>query len=299
MGTWTLTTGGGRTLMVTGDDFGLTPGVNAGVLAAHTRGVLTHASLMTAGGAADDAIAMARATPTLGVGVHLTLVDGRTVLPPDAVPSLVGADGALRSSPSGFVRDWMLDRIDTADVERELVAQIAVLVGAGLTPTHLDSHKHVHMWPPLFDMVSRLAVRFGIPVVRVAVERPPARVMAEAWTGDGARAQAIANLLMVPFGRHAERALARHALTPSRLVGRVYTGLLTAPRLEQIVSRLPEGRAELMVHPGFPDRPLEQLRTRLRAERAADVALLCAPSTFALLRRHGVDITSPEDRRPC
>ena len=171
---------GRRTLVVNGDDFGLTPGVNAGILAGHADGILTSASLFANAPETDAAIAIAHRTPTLGVGCHLTLVDGTPLLPPAHIPTLA-PDGQFRPTWSGFLAAAWRRQVDFTEVERELEAQIDRIRAAGIAVTHLDGHKHVHAYPPVFDIVARLARRFGIPAVRVPWERAPVRAVARTY----------------------------------------------------------------------------------------------------------------------
>lgn len=285
-----------RTLAITGDDFGLTPGVNTGIMDAHLRGVLTHASLMASAPFVDEATALAVLHPSLGVGLHVVLVDGRPVLSPRDVPTLVTPDGAFRVTPFDFVRDWVLGRIALDEVEREVRAQVAVMTAAGLRPTHIDSHKHVHLWPPVFDVVAKTAARHGIQSIRVPFEQPMLSLVSESLWIAPARKQAVGNALTAPLAVHALRELERRHLSPRWFLGRVYTGMMTESRLEHALRRMPPGVGELMTHPGYPDEELARVRTRLRLERAADVELLCAVRTRELLRRTGVTLA---DRAAC
>lgn len=301
---------GGYTLRVTGDDFGLTPGINAGILHAHRHGILTHASLMATAPFAREAMRRARETPTLAVGLHLVLADGRPCLPPRRIPTLVAPDGRFRPSAGAFVRDWVSALIDPAQVEQELRAQIEILLDAGFRPTHLDSHKHVHMWPPVFDIVARLARRLDIPAVRVAIERPVLGLTLENRADPSAFRQSIDNAMLAPCGWAARRALERLGLEPAWFTGRIHTGSFTPERLERSLRRIPPGTAEMMTHPGYLDEHLAAARTRLRAERERELAMLCAPETREVLRRLGVRLAGPpgqgamrgqdgEERRVC
>jgi chitin disaccharide deacetylase len=287
-----------RRLVVTGDDFGLTPGVNRGIVYAHTHGVLTHASLMATTAFTADAIDLALGTPSLSVGLHLVLVDGRSCLPSGSIASLVDAGGRFRPTAGEFVRDWSLCRIDPDEVEHELRAQIEHVLAAGLHPTHLDSHKHLHMWPPIFQTVVRLACHYEVPAIRIPVERPVLGLIGWNRHERPARAQAIANALTAPLAWLNRLTLDRKGLDVAFFVGRVHTGLLSLERLKQTLERLPPGRSELMTHPGFVDGHLARVRTRLRDEREREVALLCARETREVIERAGVVLAGPAGRRP-
>src|SRR2546430_4998259 len=160
-----------RQLVVNADDLGLTVGVNDGIFDAHALGIVTSASLFANAPATADAVRRAASHPSLGIGAHLALVDGAPVLPPSQIPTLIADDGRFHSSWKPFIVACLQRRVSLGEVERELTAQIERLHSAGVELTHLDAHKHVHAYPPVFALVARLAVRFGIPAVRVPYER--------------------------------------------------------------------------------------------------------------------------------
>jgi len=160
-----------RRLVVNADDLGLTVGVNDGIFDAHDHGILTSASLFASAPATADAIRRARSRPLLGLGAHLALVDGTPTLPTHRVRTLVEEDGRFRRSWKPFIVACLRGTVSLAEVELELTAQIERLRDAGVTLTHLDAHKHVHAYPPVFAIVARVAARFGVPVVRVPYER--------------------------------------------------------------------------------------------------------------------------------
>jgi chitin disaccharide deacetylase len=268
-----------RTLVVNADDLGLTVGVNDGIFDAHDRGILTSASLMATPPAAADAIRRARLRPALGIGVHLTLVDGAPILPPDRVPTLVQDDGRFHVSWRPFIVACLRGRVSMRDVERELTAQIEYATSNGITPTHLDSHKHVHLYPPVFEVVAKLADRFRVPVVRVPYERTLADLPLAIWARQDYRLAA-----------------ARRLLTP-RFVGRAMTGVMTADSLAAALRTLAAGYTELMVHPGYVDGPLRQMSTRLLASREAEVALLTSPAIAQLVTDEYVRLVS-HDLKP-
>ena len=134
-----------RRLIINADDFGLTAGVNRGILEAHGHGVVTSATLMATGAAFEDAVAIAHANPALGVGCHIVLTDGTPVSPPKSIPTLIGSDGKnFRPSLVDFIQALLRGAIREDDLEREAVAQVQKLQCAGINVTHLDTHKHTH-----------------------------------------------------------------------------------------------------------------------------------------------------------
>lgn len=264
------------------DDLGLTTGVNDAVFQAHEHGILTSASLMAGGPAVDDAIARARHHPSLGIGCHLTLVDGRPVAPLSEVRSLVDAQGCFRPSWRPFIRDALAGRIALSEVERELTAQIDRLATAGVRLTHLDSHKHVHVYPPIFSIVAGLAARYGVPAVRVPFEAPVASVLLSS--------AGVTNLAIWPWAAIDRHRARRLRLNLPAFTGRFLTGTLTLPALLDAIQRVPPGVTELMVHPGYLDADLRAMRTRLLESRAVELAALCAPEAQAAVRAHGITL---------
>ena len=263
-----------RTLVVNADDLGLTVGVNDGIFAAHDGGILTSASLMATAPATANAIRRVRSHPALGIGVHLTLVDGTPMLPPDRLPTLVRDDGRFHASWRPFIVACLLGRVSMADVERELTAQIEYVIAQGITPTHLDSHKHVHLFPPVFDVVVRLAHRFHISVVRVPNERT------------------LADLPLLDMARRAYSLAGSQGIATPRFLGRAMTGVMTADALAKALRQLPAGHTELMVHPGYVDDALRQLPTRLLASRETEVALLTSSATAQIVLDEDLHLVS-------
>ena len=152
-------------LVVNGDDFGYSEAINEAIARCHREGVLTSATLLVNRPATGAALALARATPTLGVGLHLNLTEGPPVLPPEEVPSLVERGGHFRPFPAQL-RAIVEGRARTVEVERELRAQFDLLLGRGLLPTHVDGHLHVHAYPRVLSLTLRLMAEFGVRAMR-------------------------------------------------------------------------------------------------------------------------------------
>ena len=276
-----------RRLVVNADDLGLTVGVNDGIFDAHDHGILTSASVFASAPATSDAIRRARSRPSLGVGVHLALVDGTPTLPPSRVPTLVEDDGRFRHSWKPFIVACLTGKVSLVEMELELTAQVERLCSAGVRLTHLDAHKHVHAYPPVFAIVARLAGRFGIPVVRVPYERwSPA----SGDVGSRGRLQALLNAAMLPWARRDYRIAAAHDVRTPHFVGRIHTGILSAHALAGVVRALQPGVSELMVHPGYADDELERTGTRLLESRHNELDLLCSLETRALLVGERVEL---------
>lgn len=280
-----------RALVVNGDDFGLTPGINAGVLHAHTRGILTSASLFANAPATNDAIAIAQRTSTLSVGCHLTLVDGCPLSAASELPTLAPG-GRFRRTWSEFIRDAVLGRIRLHEIEREVTAQVQRLAEAGVRVTHLDSHKHVHAYPPIFALVAHVARQFGVRTVRVPYETPGFAILRRYARHGVARRQALANLALGPWAARDRRLLELHGLPPPpRFFGRALTGVFTRAALHALLKSVPDGTSELMMHPGYQDAALNEVPTRLRGQRETEVELLTDPATRAVVARAGLTLT--------
>jgi chitin disaccharide deacetylase len=281
-----------RRLVVNADDLGLTIGVNDGIFDAHRHGILTSASLFANAPATPDAVRRTRLHPSLGVGVHLALVDGVPVLPPTHVPSLVEGDGRFRHSWKPFIVACLRGQVSLAQVEYELTAQVQRVLGAGITPTHLDAHKHVHGYPPIFAIVAGLAARFGIPVVRVPYERSfPLRVPSgDRRTRSTVRRQALLNAATWPWARRNARTADSLDLRTPQFIGRMHTGVLDKPALHALLRSTGPGITELMVHPGYLDEALAHTGTRLLESRARELDLLCSLETRAVIAGERIDL---------
>ncbi|HUO30072.1 MAG TPA: ChbG/HpnK family deacetylase [Bryobacteraceae bacterium] len=265
-----------KQLVVNADDFGFTPDVNRGIVDAHRHGILTATTLMANGNAFDDAVRLARETPSLDVGGHLVLISGRSLIPPYA---------ALPASVPELLKALARRRIRPYD---ELSAQVRKLLDAGLRITHLDTHKHTHLAPPVLDAVARIAEEFEIRWVRRPFDFPltgaPGRVP---WVK-----RAISRGLQVVRGRF-HRVLARHGCrTTDYFAGFQVTGYLRTPELLALIRALPDGVTELMCHPGYCGADLQAARSRLKESRERELEALRSPGARDALREAGVQLVN-------
>jgi hopanoid biosynthesis associated protein HpnK len=261
-------------LIVNADDFGLTPGVNRAIVELHHAGVLTSATLMAKAGATSEAIAMASATPTLGVGCHVVLVDGDPVLPPADIPSLIDQQtGRFLVGLGAFLTRLFTGCIRLAEIEAEAAAQIGRLQASGLRLTHIDSHKHTHMFPPVLRPVLRAARAAGIRAVRNPFE--PEWAVRATPRASWLRAGEV--FLLRRFGPAFRRMIAREKFaTTDGTIAVVGTGTLDSRAVRSLLDELPEGTWELVTHPGYNDADLDRIRTRLRASRDIERQALTA-----------------------
>jgi len=175
-----------RYLVIVADDLGRSSLVNRAIARAFDRGFLTAASLMAGGDAFEEAVTLARIRPALSVGLHVTLCDGRAVLAPSDVPGLIDRESWFVRSPlRAGLRYWRLRRQLKREIEAEIEAQFDRLQEAGITPTHVDGHHHLHMHPAIFELVCRAAARRRVAWVRIP--RESLAVLARATMSIGAR----------------------------------------------------------------------------------------------------------------
>lgn len=240
--------------------------------------MLTSTTLMARAGATPGAIRMALATPSLGVGCHVVLVDGEPVLPPAEIPSLVDRKtGCFPASLTTFLQRLFTGRIRGAEIEAEAVAQIGLLQKAGLPLTHIDTHKHTHMFPPVLEALLRAARKAGIGAIRNPFE-PEWAVRATPRASFVRSAEVVALRRFGPFFR---RLIAKYnATTTDGTIAIAGTGTFNSGTVRALLGELPEGTWELVTHPGYNDADLDKIRTRLRASRDTERQALAAVREF-------------------
>lgn len=284
-----------RRLIINADDFGLTQGVNRAIVEAHSDGIVTSATLMVNAAGFEDAIERTRSTSELSMGCHVVLVDGLPLLGGRQTPTLTPGRTAERfyQSLSSFALRVVGGRIDADEIEAEATAQIRKLQAAGIAVSHLDTHKHTHIFPQVLRPLLRAARACGVPAVRnpfgplhfsIVAKRP------SLWK------QHAKVTVLSPLAKAFRRSVANAGLlTPDGTVGIVATGALDDRLFGSIVDSLPEGTWELVCHPGYNDAELGSIRTRLRASREVELRLLTSPESRELLGRQGVELISYRD----
>lgn len=233
-----------KLLIVTADDFGAAPEVNDAVETAHRRGILTAASLMVSAPAAADAIARARRLPSLRVGLHLVLLEGRPLSPPAAVPRLVSGAGTFPANPAALGTLLACSREARRELGAEITAQFAAFCDSGLTLDHCNAHKHFHLHPVVGSLIATIGPRFGLRAVRLPLE--PMTVLRRVER-HGVSASAA---LVQPFAMALRRRLAGAGLfTTERTFGLRWSGQLRRERLAGLIHHLPPGTSEIYLHP--------------------------------------------------
>ena len=259
-------------LIPNADDFGYTRDVNEGIIHAHRQGILTATTLMATGAAFDHAVALARENPALDVGVHLVLV-GSEGFPPTVAQ---------------LIQQMARRRIHIYD---QLAAQVRKVQSAGIQPTHLDTHKHTHLLPPVLNAVARIASEFQIPWVRRPFDLP-LHGGSVPW-----QRQAVGKTLGFARVRF-QRTLTRQGCrTTDHFAGFQLTGHYDAAELALLIRHLPDGVTEFMCHPGFCTQELMAARTRLKQSRRRELDALTSAEVRQAIEESNVTLARyPEIR---
>ncbi|PYU21408.1 MAG: hypothetical protein DMG32_20760 [Acidobacteria bacterium] len=288
-----------KRLIVNADDFGLTEGINRGIMVAHRDGILTSTSLLANGPAFDQAIAASQQLPQLSVGVHLNISEGRPVSPAARIPSLVNERGELHLSPFQLWMRILGRQISLEDIHAECRAQVLKLFDAGLRPSHLDGHLHVHVLPQLSPILIALAREFCIPNVRCPAEDLEA-TLPLLWKIGGAgiatlERSAIAYGVSSFAWRFREQLRMAGLVCPDAFLGLAHTGFLDTKALIALLALVPNGTTELMCHPGYAIAQVESLRGELSREREAELVALTAPEVKEILGSLGIRLSNFRD----
>ncbi|MFZ1140862.1 MAG: ChbG/HpnK family deacetylase [Candidatus Sulfotelmatobacter sp.] len=279
-------------MIVNADDFGFTSGVNRAIVEAHSRGVVTSSTLMANGPAFGEAAQLAKTIPKLSLGCHVVLIDGRPVLGAEQLPSLTsGSD--FRDGLMNFAVRAITGRIEDGEITAEATAQIRKIQSAGIVVSHIDTHKHTHLFPKILRPLLRAAAACGIRALRNPFgPRLPLR---------------SSHLLARPglWARYAElRVLGRFAgkfreavdhegfMTPDGTLGIVVTGALDETLFHTIARSIPQGTWEFVCHPGYNDADLQVAETRLRESRETELRVLTLPAARDLLLQEGIELIS-------
>ena len=284
-----------RRLIVNADDFGLTSGVNRAIFEGNRSGIVTSATLMANARATDAAIDLAKVQPSLKIGCHVVLIDGVPLS--ENLPSLTAENSqAFRSSLKQFAIAAVRKQIAADEVQREVEAQIRKIQSRGIMLTHLDSHKHTHMFPHILRPLLRAAKACGIRAVRNPFEPlrcwPAGMVLGapKLWL----RSAGVMAFQM--FAAEFRRALKEQGMVSTDgTVGIAVTGLLDQQRLLRILEALPDGTWELVCHPGYSDSDLQAAGTRLTQSREIELSALTSAETKKALADRDIKLISYAD----
>lgn len=294
-----------RRLIVNADDFGLTAGVNRAIVEAHQKGIVTSATLMACGNAFDDAIGLCRRVPTLSVGCHVVLVDGSPLLPEQASTLLEKSIGSgnsnshVHSHPASaqfqrslgkFALSAICGLYSEEEIEAEVTAQIRKLQSAGVQVSHIDTHKHTHIFPKVLAPLLRAAKACGVQNIRNPFE--PLRFAY--MTGEWKRTMQMGMLQI--YARNFRRSVNEAGLsTPDGSLGIVAAGVLDERLLKKIINVMPDGTWELVCHPGYHDSALRNTTTRLLKSREIERDALISLKNEGVLTQQSIQLISYQD----
>jgi hopanoid biosynthesis associated protein HpnK len=284
-----------RRLIVNADDFGYTSGVNRAILEAHLRGVVTSSTLMANGAAFAEAAQMAQTAPKLSVGCHVVLTDGEPVLGAEQLPSLTTA-AHFRDGMVTFAARAIAGRMRAEEITAEAAAQIRKIQSAGITVSHIDTHKHTHLFPKILRPLLRAAADCGVRAVRNPFgPRLPLR-SSHLLRRPGLWARYVEVGILGGFAGKFREAVDREGFTtPGGTLGIVVTGALDETLFHAIARSIPEGTWEFVCHPGYNDADLQAGKTRLRASRETELRVLTLPAAREVLAQQGIELISYHD----
>ncbi len=268
-------------LIINADDFGMTKEINEGVRRAHLEGILTSASLMANGAAFDQAAAISLELKSLDVGVHLAMADGIPLLSPEKVKTLLNSRNHFHSNNFEFACRYYIKKIDVNEIYAEFRAQIEKVKTAGISISHIDGHKHMHMFPKVLDEVIRLAKEFDIPFIRLPYERFDWNLVFKSknpW-------RVVELAAINSFSLWEKDKIKRR---PHHFAGFLLGGRLNKVNLKEVIIRLPkEGTCELMCHPALSDED--------GYARADELAALCDAGIKQLIEQRNIKLISFQD----
>lgn len=278
-----------RRLIVSADDFGMSAGVNAGIIRAHRDGILTEASLMVNGQACAEAVELARANPRLSVGLHLTLLQGNAIAPPVEIPRLAGPDGRFGDQPIWGGLRFFFAPGARAQVRREVTAQLDAFLATKLPLSHVDGHLTIHMHPVVMATLVDTCDRYRIRAVRLPREPLPTALRYDRR-----------HLLRKCFEATVFNLLSRWALPrlqragmryPDRMFGLHQTGHVSEEYVLAVLAALPPGVNELYCHPAIIDDEARRWRPA-DYESEQELAALTSPRVRAAIERAGIELIS-------
>lgn len=277
-------------LIINADDFGLHEAVNAAIARGHSEGIISSATLMAGAGAFLDAVAIAKRLPRLSVGVHLTLVGERPVAAPRQVASLLEKDGLFSKQYPQFLSRYLRGLVSKSEIRLELTAQIEKVLQQGLAISHLDSHQHLHVFPGILEIVLELAETYRIPALRIP--REPYFFSGGYPCGLGRWAGRCGLSFLAGLAR--DKARTRKMAMPDNFFGMLAGGNLQEQYLCKILTALPQGCSEIMLHPGTNSAALQAVFGWPYAWEK-ELAAVCSPNIRTLLEQEQITLISYAD----
>ncbi|MBE9009903.1 hopanoid biosynthesis-associated protein HpnK [Pseudanabaenaceae cyanobacterium LEGE 13415] len=275
-----------RFVRINADDFGFSTGVNQAIVTAHQKGVLTSTSLMITGDAVEDAIELAKANPTLSVGLHLVLGMGRSVLSPEQIPHLVDASGRFPDDPAKAGLNYQFNAKARRELPLEIRAQLEKFRQTGLKLSHVDGHLHLHSHPIVLKHLVEFAKEFEIPEIRLPSEELS---IAIAIDPSDRVAKTVGSIVFAGLRRYGETLLRKHRIHfADRVYGLLQTGRITESYLLDLIPRITANVVEIYSHPAIVV-PGEPSNAPLNLGFAELEALL-SDRVRAALEQHGFEL---------
>ena len=277
-----------RHLIVNGDDFGFSSGVNQAIIAAHEQGILTSTSLMVTGAAFAEAVELARARPRLAVGLHLVLACGRSVLPHSQIPHLVDRAGNFSNQPETAGIYYHFNAAARRELPLEIRAQLTKFRATGLPLSHVDGHVHVQIQPVVLHHLVQLAAEFKIKFVRLPLEDLRASLRADRadWV-----AKILLSLVYAGLRHYGARVLRAHQIGyVDRVYGLLQSGRMTEAYLLKLIPHIHSQLVEIYAHPAvaIAGEPANEAYGLGAAERDA----LMSDRVRALIKSQGFALTN-------
>ena len=269
-----------RRLIVNADDFGLSHSVNEAVIRAHRDGVLTAASLMVNEPGCDEALKLARENPRLGVGLHLTLLVGRSALPPEKIPGLVNSRGEFSNSPVGVGMNYFFKRGLREQLRAEIHAQFERFHSTGLPLDHVNGHLHMHLHPVIFKILIEDAEELGIK--RMRLTREPFWMDVPLARGNRLYRSTHAAIYLCLSWLAQSRLHRKNILHTQRVFGLLQNARVDEPYISRLLPILPAGDSELYSHPS-----LDEFKHELDA--------LVSPRVKDLVKELGIELVRYQD----
>jgi hopanoid biosynthesis associated protein HpnK len=285
-----------KQLIITSDDFGLSSGVNLAVELAWREGILTCASIMPGATAFDEAVLISAQNPGLQIGLHLTLVQGRSVLTHKEIPGLVDASGNFSDNPVATGMRYFFDRGLYCQLKREIEAQILKVLDAGIPLSHIDGHLNIHLHPTVFRILGELMPRYGIKSFRLSQERLAHNLKFDPERRFGKIVERII------FGSLAKSARTRLAnlgiMHAAEVKGILSSGRMTEVYILNIIEDLRDGLTEIYFHPGIlPDTEISRRMPNYRHED--ELAAIIAPAVKSRLKQLQITVQNYRGEVKC
>jgi hopanoid biosynthesis associated protein HpnK len=288
-----------RRLIVNADDFGFTAGVNRAIVEAHTHGVVTSSTLLANGKAFENAVHLAKTVPRLSVGCHIVFIDGAPVLDAELLRSFTvpsSGNARFRDGLKSFAARALTGRMNPEQIEAEASAQIRKLQSAGISVSHVDTHKHTHLFPAVLRPLLRAARACGVRAIRNPFgPRKPLNSGQLLWRPNLWTRYAEVRILRALATKFRDAAKREGLATPDGTFGIVVTGALNEKLFRAIAAIIPEGTWEFVCHPGYNDDDLKSANTRLRESRETELRLLTMPEARELLSQQQIELISYRD----